>query len=382
MTSISPSISQLAPLNGAAKADSVDSSQQALENDLLVSALHTTQEQLERTSIELCEKKLAIETLTSKLNRLYAKFPNYWEVESVKYSISEDNTGARKIIWNISETELNNKTYKSLQFETALSEGVTGIKILNSSQGLDYFKSNPKTLHLSCLPVNGSFAAENNKRISSIGTSDWKAIKDLVIKLRAALINSEFPEIPKDFSNDLAAGLNRLKHVFDNWPNVLRYDAIELKRHTQTDEYQALELSISNLEIESTLIPSFTYRISSVNEPGKHFGQFPRLEFDQDTSTSFDNWFKETSDHRGNRLELRFADPDQMDVGVWKKLSQRDQLLIAANISTLPDAMRKLKDQGNTGLDWDAWEKLSAKLKKILANTVKSQERHSAKTSN
>ncbi|WP_207870427.1 hypothetical protein [Pseudomonas sp. 51_B] len=382
MTSITPPMSPLAALNGVANADSVDSSQQALENDLLVSALHTTQEQLERTTIELCEKNLTIEKMTSKLNRLLAKFPDYWEAESIDYSISEDNNGVRKIIWSVSDTELGNNYYKYLQFETALSGGVTGIKILNTSQGLDFFKFNTRAKYLNCLPVNGAYSAENNKCISSIGTSDWKAIKDLASKLRAALINNEFPEIPNDFNTDVASGLNRLKHVFDHWPNIPRYDAIELKESVHTDEYQALDISISNLEVDSSLIASFTYRISSVNEPGKHFGQFPRLEFGESTTNCFDNWFKETSDHRGNRLELRFADPDQMDIGVWKKLSQRDQLLIVANISILPEALKKLKDQGNIGLDLDAWEKLSAKVKKILASTVKSQEPRIAKTSN
>ncbi|MEE1918372.1 hypothetical protein V0R52_18440 [Pseudomonas asiatica] len=382
MTSISPPLSQLTALNGAAKTEAVsDPTQQAFENELLIKALHNTQEQLERVSIELYEKKCAIDALSSKLEKLYAKYPNYWEADSICHSIIEDKSGKRKITWTVSKTELSNKKYNSLKFETEVHNGITGIKFHKSCEDLDFFKNNPKASELNCLPVNGSYSIENNKFISSIGSSDWKAINDLISKLKAALINNEFPEIPKDLSQDISNGLGSLKHVFDNWPKIIRYDAIELIQHIHSTEYQALDLSISNLEIESVFVPKFSYRVSSVNEPGKNFGQFPRIEFDENSAVSFEKWFPETSDHRGNRLELRFADPDEMDISVWKKLSQRDQILIAANISILSDTLKKLKAKSNTELGWDAWVKLSEKLKKILAHALKSQKPRSPLTS-
>lgn len=374
MTSITPPVSNFTTLNGAVNDqshDDGDSSHRMLENDLLITALHATQEKLERTSIELSEKKLEIMTLASKLERLYKRFPNYWDAVSISYTVSEEIAGQRKITWTVCDSELGNNFYKLIKFETAIHDGVTSIKFLKGSQGLNHFKSNPNLSVLNCLPVNGSYAAENNKCISSIGTTDWKAIKDLAKKLQFALANNEFPEIPKDYSAALANGLTTLRNVFDKWPKVLRYDTIELTNNIKSEEYQALDIKITNLEIESLKVPELCYRISSVNEPGKPFGQFPRLEFGKDTVDIFENWFKETSDHRGDRLELRFADPDQMDIATWKKLSQRDQLLVAGNISVLPQALKELKIHAKNSLDWSAWEKLSTKLKNILAATLK-----------
>ncbi|MDD1984025.1 hypothetical protein [Pseudomonas asiatica] len=361
-------MNQYYTLNGAVKAEpSHESDHPAFENERLIIALHNTQEKLERISIELSEKARTIDILAAKLERYQAKFPDYWNASSITYIYEEEN-GDRKVIWTVTDTELGNNHYSFIQFETAIHDGVTGIKFL---QGLHYFKSHPNASTLNCLPVKGAYSAETNKSISAIGTSDWKAVKDLARKLQSALSNDEFPEIPKNYSTELANGLTTLKSVLEKWPKVPRYDTVELSGHIESDQYQALDLTIDNLEVESIKIPQLSYRLSSVNEPGKPFGQFPRLEFDETTADIFEKWFIETSDHRGSRLELRFADPDQMDVTTWRKLSQRDQLLIAANISALPQILKYLKNHAGNSLDWSAWEKISTKLKNILANTIK-----------
>lgn len=360
-------------MNGTTDSNSrphLELSESEIENELLVSALHATQEKLEEATIQLETNLDLVDKLSRRLARLNTKFPNYWEARSIKYKISEVTPGSKKIQWEVVETELAGKSYELINFETTCKNGLAGIKILSSSKGLDFFSLHNQSKELSCSPVNGSYSAPENKLISSIGTSDWKIIRDLVKKLKFSLTTNVFPDMPEDAVKELANGLNTLSAVLEKWPSVLRYDNVELTQYTNSSEYQALGLRFTNIELASKKCPSFSYYLSSVNEPSNSFGQFPRLEFHENMSENFEKWFCETSDDRGQRLELRFASPNQMDIDVWKKLSSSDQFFIAANISTLPDILQTLRSKGSADLDWDAWLKMSSHLNKILASTL------------
>lgn len=127
---------------------------------------------------------------------------------------------------------------------------------------------------------------------------------------------------------------------------------------------------MTNIKFESRTIPQFNYRLSSVNSNSERFGQHPRLEFHEDAKGLFDNWFIESEDDRGPRLELRFSMPDLMDIGVWRRLSPNDQLLIAATISKLPEKISELLGGRDGDSDRSDWIHIAEMLKRTLRNSL------------
>ncbi|WP_368607861.1 hypothetical protein [Pseudomonas fulva] len=371
MTSTKPLMNGISTRNGSVQDQTIlHTSDTSIENELIIKSLHDTQEQVEQLTAELRKKDLAIKSLEDKLEKMRAKYPNYWEAASISYSVKKNKTGSNFVSWTVTNTELGNKNYSLLSFDTEIYEGLTSIKFNKTSKDLYFFKNDPSAQELNCLPVNGSYTTENNRIISSIGSSDWRAINDLITKIIFGLLNDDFSKIPQELAQKLARGLQALKAVFEKWPKVIRYDSIRLAQKTNTPEYQSVDVAVSNLEIESEIIAEFSYRVSSVNEAGKNFGQYPRLEFYQNSASKFDKWFVETSDDRGSRMELRFADPEDMDMSTWKKLSIRDQVFILANTSILPDAFKNLASTHNPGLATGEWTALTEKITKIMKNAM------------
>lgn len=371
MTSTRPVINGISTRNGTVQDQTVlHPIDMSIENELIIKSLHDTQEQVEQLTAELRKKDLTIKSLKNKLEKMRAKHPNYWEAAAIDYSVKKDKAGSNFVSWTVTDTELGNKNYSLLAFDTEVCDGLTSIKFKKTSKDLFFFKNNPTAQELNCLPVNGSYTAASNRMISSIGSSDWRAINELITKIISGLLNDDFSKIPEELAQELARGLQALKAVFEKWPKVIRYDSIRLAQKTNTPEYQSIDVVVSNLEIESETIAEFSYRVSSVNEAGENFGQYPRLEFYQNSASKFEKWFVETSDDRGSRMELRFADPEDMDMDTWKKLSIRDQVLILANTSILPDAFRNLGGSHKEGLATGEWTALSEKITRIMKNAM------------
>jgi len=110
------------------------------------------------------------------------------------------------------------------------------------------------------------------------------------------------------------------------------------------------------------------YRISTIDEHEDSFGQNPRLEFPRNAQQYLENWFIETNDFRGPRLELRFSRPDAMDTNIWSSLAEKDQVLIAGLISSMPIQFADLsKTEIDTSAKWPAWTDLALSIATILA---------------
>ncbi|EKT4458613.1 hypothetical protein QEM35_004713 [Pseudomonas putida] len=341
------------------------------ENELITAALLHTQEQLEETTIKLQQKSEIISKLTAKLQKLYSKFPNYWETDAISYSIVKKKGTNKAARLEIIGAQLAGRYHPKLDLELTYFGEITEISIGNSSQGFDYFNWNPTQQELKCHPISGPYSSYNNKIISSIGSTDWKAINELVEKLHIHLIDQPPSSVPTDFVTDLVKGLSNLRHVLARWPSVLRCDSVEITNYLRTSEYQGIDIVLCNASLNGKFFQKLPYRISSVNEQGKTFGQHPRLEFHRDSAHCFDSWYGESNDDRGERLELRFAAPNEMDIKVWNNLSKDDQLLIAANILKLPEIFSTLKILSLTKFQLDPWHALSITLREILTSKMR-----------
>jgi len=351
--------------------DNEETSDIELELELTISQLHQTQEDLEQATYTLMNNSIEINALTNRIFRLTEGIPDFWEADSIEIKLVKDTKNAKVIQWNAINSHLGNKLHPRISFTTSYAAGITAITFQRKeTSDFTYFQTNETSQEFTCLPVHGALTDKNNAMLSALGTSDWKAINILIPKIARTLRTEILHDIPKEAAALTVDGLVKLQSILRAWPSLLRYDSIKLIDTVNTSEYQALDFLIENLEIGSQNIKTFCYRLSSVNEPDKAFGQYPRLEFNEDTKGSFENWFIESDDERGKRLELRFADPNQMDIGVWRRVSDRDRLLIVAIISKLPEKLKSLRVTHENHAKWEDWINIANMMKAILITTT------------
>lgn len=342
-----------------------------LENELIMTLLHQTQEDLEQATYTIIKKEKEIKDLKSRIHKFTNKNPDFWEADTIEANVAKNTSSTTDIQWTVKNSFLGDILHSSLHFETSYANGITGIIFQrDGTSDLTHFKTEKTSQNLVCLPVSGAFTSDANSVISALGASDWKTLNLLIPKIIKLIKNKTLKNIPNETSTDTLNGLIKLSSIIKSWPNLLRYDSIKLMGTVDTPEYQALDIQLENLEVNSKFIPLLSYRLSSVNEADKEFGQYPRLEFFETSRNNFEKWFVESDDVRGKRLELRFAEPDQMDVAVWQKLSDHDRLLIAATISKLPETISKIRGLNRNDARWEDWIKIANMVKTTLTNTL------------
>ncbi|WMC09217.1 hypothetical protein PU634_08740 [Oceanimonas pelagia] len=153
----------------------------------------------------------------------------------------------------------------------------------------------------------------------------------------------------------------------------LGFSELEL-RHVQVNpDYEHLWFSLKNPQFGKRQLPHWQFRLScAAIRPGQ-FGSQPKLEFPKQSQQLLGNWFAESQDDFGEKLELRFALPDAMDKGLWKKLGKEDQRLIQALILQLPAILQQAQ-QRRPALTrkWQDWHNLAQDINRIY--TLKTQK--------
>lgn len=348
------------------------------ENELLLLNLHQTQEELEQYLLRAQATEAQCEKLRSCLQRALNNHPDYWAYDRLEASLLESTDTQQTVQWHLTDVYLGERLISELRFKTVLVNGLAGI-VIQRAAGID----SPEPLlrwpgafaaaeELPCIPVQGSAAQGNNALLSALGPTDWNALQALAKNLAALLDKPDAEQLPTALdAAGLRKGLLALEATLAAWPNLLRYDAIQLHETPQGDGYQSLAISLTNLQLGERHLSALDYRLATVDEPGQSFGQNPRLEFPESTRNALQSWFAESDDERGARLELRFARPEAMDTRVWNRLDGADRLLIAAllvNFGTQLEELRQASVASQPGQDWQSVVEL---MKSILArNTV------------
>jgi hypothetical protein len=149
----------------------------------------------------------------------------------------------------------------------------------------------------------------------------------------------------------------------------LRYDAVALKREQVNPDYEHLWLHFDNLAFDGQRWPDFEFRLSCANVRPKLFGKYPKLEFPEETSQApFSAWFVESYDDFGGKLELRFALPEAIDLGVWQQIAKDDHAFILALIERLPAILLTLQSAGTPlKRPWGDWINMANDIQRIAA---------------
>lgn len=344
------------------------------EASALLAELHRTQELLEHSWRDrTIASQLAIQQ-AARIDKLKSLVPKHWEMElSALQRISKDSTEI--LCWTLKNVYMGNDLLPLLYLETHLNQGEVGVVIKHKvpTNKNSWGESNETKYadEIQVFPENSPINEGRNMEITSLGTSDWAKTKEIVRNLAQLLENSEFkhPSLKKANISGLRTALSNLYKKLTEWPWVFRFDRVELNDTLQTHEYHKLSFRLFNFSVGDFNWTRLDYSIATVDHSGG-FGQNPRLEFPESSKDVINNWYAETSDARGCRLELRFAKPNAFDWNVWRKLTNEDHLLIAALVSSLPTQIETIKKQNTHTQDWQKWKELCQSIKLILASQL------------
>ncbi|MCH8533307.1 MAG: hypothetical protein LAT66_04235 [Alkalimonas sp.] len=315
------------------------------ENELLLLQLHQVQEELEHYFLEHQNRQKEITELQQKLDRFKRQGNSVYSAAQV----SETDSG--QVNWVLNDAQLGGEEWPQLHIKGQSSLTRTELTVNTGEPGT------PWTLSTQTEGKN-------------LTNAQWALAEALPKALQCTLEHA--PLSPRQKKRWHKA-LEKLQHHLNAQPPRLVYKAVRLKREQVNPDYEHLWLTLEQPSFNQTHLDSWSFRISCAGITPNEFGNQPKLEFPDQEAQLLESWFQESQDHFGNKLELRFALPNAMDMGVWKRLDPKDQNLLKALVQQLPAILADLEQQGRRlERPWEDWQKLIADIQRIhTAKTAK-----------
>ncbi|GAB3476929.1 hypothetical protein [Polaromonas eurypsychrophila] len=348
------------------------------EGELLLLQLYKVQQELENYVLQHEEGQKQLETAEARWQRMLKRNPNYCDYEGLEL-LSVQGEGATQTRWKLKNLETTGRSLPVFEFETILDQGVVGFvfsRPAGSSGPLLRWPGAPASqTELTFIPVaTPEFARERAEALRDLALSDFDLLKTLARLLLSTLENPAALKAPAEFNADqLKTGLGRFIELIEKHAKAsLRYDHIGLKREYVDPNYESLWLSLGNAAYRDQRWPTFEFRLSCANVRPGQFGLHPKFEFAEQTGPAqLEGWFAEAHDAFGPKLELRFALPNSIDVGVWQRVSENDRKLLVALLSRLPSMLAALKATGvQLQRPWDDWTKMLKDMQRIVASRL------------
>ena len=349
-------------------ADLQDSKKEA---ELLLGQLHKVQEELEFYYLEYRAEKKRADTIESKWEKMLNKHPYYIDCDNIICQNSSDNQG---LFWSLENIEIFNRSIDFLQLETLLWQD----KII-----FRFVEKQDKDLPLLVWNPNSKDNQNNNEfivcplivndAIQQLATTDIILLKNLSVLFFQQLQNNKDGIIVSNPNINLFINMFRqIPDFLDNvLPKTLRFDELYIKDYEELGEYENLTFHLTNISFANKLYKNFEFRLACANIQDNQFGTDPKLEFPEEFGKIIlENWFAESEDNYGSKLELRFAIPNAMDINVWDKLSQNDKNFIYNLVNLLPNRITQLSkintNEKMFSRSFDDWINLANTIKNIL----------------
>lgn len=291
--------------------------------------LHKAQESIERIATLNAQLSMQNTELSTRLEKILERNPNIWEFDDILVTLSPKQSNTKIIIQNfyIGKLHLPEVCIEASSDDKSLI--IHGLSNFNeSSLGYRFTSERSTAVELRLADTPGS-----NPGISQLSTTEWFILVSLLKMLTYTASTRKAPLESINFALFLA--------LLEEWPAVLRYDTIENLGILTEGKYSGLAASIKNISFDRFNWPELNFRLATVSSNHLFF-QYPRLEFPESTTNSFENWYSETTDHKGSRLELRYAHPRDIDASVWNRLSKKDKCLVTALVYFLPSLVTQL----------------------------------------
>ena len=345
------------------------------ENELLLLQLHQVQEELEHYFLQYQDIKQQRETTQQRLDRVLADNPNYFSYDKIDCEPVSGNT--ERLHWKINGLLGAGRYWESCQFDTIVEKGIAGFVFSKDEEGRSPLTVWPRPCEnekeVVCIPTGKPDNVQQRAELlKALSTSDWQLIK-LLPEVISKAINKSETDAPG--SKKLIVALDKTHGIFiKHIPSKVRYDIVELVKTLVHPGYEHLAFRLRNLSYGDRIYPEFQFRLGCANITENNFGNDPKLEFPLvDGKPQLESWYAESIDEFGEKLELRFAEPNDMDLKVWEKLKKMDQKIIAGLISFLNELVESSKGSlENLSRPVDSWTKLAISLSRIFEHHINS----------
>lgn len=312
------------------------------ECESLLLTLNRAQEELEGTAERCQQQEKALTALTERLYALKRRagplFAADWSATSRPH--------AQRIDWQFKGLLLGDIEYETLNVALERS-------------------GKQATLSIE-MPEDAGWSLNTGRdpSFSSLLPSQRDLTIALLPLLQAQLARQEISH--KD-NREWQRAFAALRENLSKLPPDLVFKAAELRHAQINPDYEHLWISLRQARFADFGPSDWHFRISSARVTPQVFGQEPKLEFPQQDPQLLKNWFEESRDDFGAKLELRYALPNAVDLAIWARLPRQDQLLIESLIRQLPDIIGRLEQQQVVlNRPADDWIRLAENMRRIL----------------
>lgn len=327
------------------------------ENELLLLQLHQVQEELEHYFLKYQDSQKTEQDLQSRWQRMLSRNPDYCDYASLTLNDTKIDNKQQTLIWQLSDLHVAGRSFAKLNFKTIIDKNIISLSFEKSSG------NNQSTLlrwPVACRDKQECILhpSQANHVLAELSYSDWLLLKQLYkLLINEVKQNSQTLNFSENIDQkSLMYGLSHSLNLLNNHPAILRFDTLKLKREQVNKNYEHLWFTLSNINFAQQHWESFEFRLSCANVSPEKFATHPKLEFPETTKAVLDSWFNESNDDFGNKLELRFAAPDAIDIGVWNKLSTHDHTFMMALVQRLPNLLQQSSE--NISRQWQDWQQL------------------------
>ena len=342
--------------------------EQQEENELLLLQLHQVQEELEHYFLKYQDAKQQITQSVARWERLLARHPDYIDYADHALHVVADSA-VPTIQCCLRELTLAGRYFDELTVNLVLEDKVVGLVFDQTAQGqfVRWCAAEDSPLTILPAPCNDPHqATQRLLTLQQLSTSDWKWVNSLA-GLLPSLIKAD-PHLSASWQTAFVNGIELFSQILQAFPVMTRFDQIQIKQQQVSHEYEHIWFAIKGLNYQNQFYPDFEFRLASANVPLGHFGTHPRLEFPAlNTINPIKNWFAESQDHFGDKLELRFALPCDIDMSVWQQLTEDRSFII--HLLQLLQTQLAISDIGvleNPNRSWQDWQTLIAQCLEIM----------------
>lgn len=317
------------------------------ESELLLLQLHQVQEELEHYFLEHQKLSSTHETLENRWQRLLKRHPDYCDYQTL--DTHEDPQQPDTLQWHFQGLEFAGQHWPTLQISSTLNaQGV--VLTLHQPDAAPFKVGIPKS-------------AQERRYLQSLSSRQWQYAQHLPKLLAQGLQDAE---LSTELKTRYQQALNALAESLASLPALLRVDDVNLHNVQVNPDYEHLWLELVNPTWGNEQLETWHLRLSTAGVTPTQFGAYPKLEIPAQPTPWLENWYAESQDDHGSKWELRFAQPDTLDMGAWQQLTPRDQTLLTQVLEQLPMLLNHLQEQGQEpGRGWQSWHQLVSDMQRI-----------------
>ncbi len=343
------------------------------EAELLLAQLHQVQEELENYFLKYLDAKQELEVADMRWKRMLQRVPDYFNIESVEAQRIE-GVETETLRWHLKGLEAAGRKLPELELTSFIVDGIAGLEIprrMGEHKVIQRWPAVAASDDALVIAWMGDAQADDKltETLRQLGRSDWDLIQVIITALITALNTPAMLKRGEGVVLDnTPQALATLQSKLSQMPSVFRFDELTLMREQVNHDYEHLWLNFRHVAIGNKRLLDFDFRISCANLRPKVFGQFPKLEFPETSGrAAITEWFDESYDDFGPKLELRFALPESMDMQVWERLSASDREFLEALVQQMPAFLSEFETSGlKLKRGWDDWQQLVREVGRIL----------------